>query len=178
MFQITHRNKLFLAKKNKFLFATHLASAFYIISCTCLNWSNIDNKKIPIHLIHVCIVTDIGEFNKKRTVDKGKEYWGKSIACDEPQHYPKVNYYWTRNSFPNFVEEDQRVFVSHDGHLYFSSLEKIDNGSYSCNVQSDISDTGRTGPFFPVIVEPGCMWRSCILLHSKTNSAYVVCDKK
>ncbi|XP_028968580.1 contactin [Galendromus occidentalis] len=97
----------------------------------------------------------IGEFNKKRAPDTGREYWGKSIACDEPQHYPKVNYYWTRNSFPNFVEEDRRVFVSHDAHLYFSSLEKIDNGNYSCNVQSDISDTGRTGPFFPVIVEPG-----------------------
>lgn len=97
----------------------------------------------------------IGEFNKKRAPDNGKEYWGKSIACDEPQHYPKVNYYWTRNSFPNFVEEDRRVFVSYDGNLYFSSLEKIDNGNYSCNVLSGISDTGRTGPFFPVNVEPG-----------------------
>lgn len=65
-----------------------------------------------------------------------------------------VNYYWTRNSFPNFVEEDRRVFVSHDGNLYFSSLEKIDRANYSCNVQSVISSTGRTGPFFPLIVDP------------------------
>jgi len=68
--------------------------------------------------------------------------------------YLGVNYYWTRNSFPNFVEEDRRVFVSHDGNLYFSSLEKIDRANYSCNVQSVISSTGRTGPFFPLIVDP------------------------
>ncbi|CAG2107336.1 unnamed protein product [Medioppia subpectinata] len=96
----------------------------------------------------------IGEFTKKRSPDYGKEYWGKSISCDPPQHHPRVNYYWTRNSFPNFVEEDRRVFVSHDGNLYFSSLEKIDRANYSCNVQSVISSTGRTGPFFPLIVDP------------------------
>ena len=46
------------------------------------------------------------------------------------------------------------MFVSHDGNLYFSSLEKIDRANYSCNVQSVISSTGRTGPFFPLIVDP------------------------
>ncbi|XP_076362349.1 contactin isoform X1 [Tachypleus tridentatus] len=96
----------------------------------------------------------IGEFNKKRSPDYGREYWGKSITCDPPQHYPEVNYYWTRNTFPNFVEEDQRVFVSRDGNLYFSNLEKIDRANYSCNVQSVISSTGRTGPFFSLRVEP------------------------
>ena len=68
---------------------------------------------------------------------------------------PRVNYYWTRNSFPNFVEEDRRVFVSHDGNIYFSTIEKIDRANYSCNVQSVISSTGRTGPFFPLVVDPG-----------------------
>lgn len=102
----------------------------------------------------ICFLKDIGEFTKKRSPDYGKEYWGKSISCDPPQHHPRVNYYWTRNSFPNFVEEDRRVFVSHDGNLYFSSLEKIDRANYSCNVQSVISSTGRTGPFFPLIVDP------------------------
>lgn len=46
------------------------------------------------------------------------------------------------------------MFVSHDGNLYFSSLEKIDRANYSCNVQSVISSTGRTGPFFPLVVDP------------------------
>ncbi|CAN7974735.1 unnamed protein product, partial [Ixodes persulcatus] len=98
----------------------------------------------------------IGEFNKNRAGDSGKEYWGKSIACDPPQFNPSVHYFWVRNSFPEFVEEDNRVFVSHDGNLYFSSLEKIDNANYSCNVQSKISSTGRTGPYFRVTVDPAC----------------------
>ncbi|GIX76577.1 contactin, partial [Caerostris extrusa] len=95
----------------------------------------------------------IGEFNKKRSPDHGRENWGKSISCDPPQHYPRVNYYWVRNVFPNFVEEDQRVFVSYDGNLYFSSLEKVDAARYSCTVQSIISSSGRTGPFFEFTVE-------------------------
>ena len=96
----------------------------------------------------------IGEFNKKRSNDLGRANWGKSISCDAPHHHPTVNYYWVKNTFPSFVEEDQRVFVSKDANLYFSSLEITDQANYSCNVQSVISSTGRTGPFFNLIVEP------------------------
>ncbi|RWS07231.1 contactin-like protein, partial [Dinothrombium tinctorium] len=96
----------------------------------------------------------IGEFNKKRAPEYGNANWGKSISCDPPQFHPKVNYYWNKNVLFGFVEEDRRVFSSHDGNLYFSSLEIIDRANYSCNVQSVISSTGRTGPFFPLIVEP------------------------
>nr|XP_018910733.1 PREDICTED: contactin [Bemisia tabaci] len=96
----------------------------------------------------------IGEFNLKRSQESGNQNWGKSVYCDPPQHYPAVNYYWARDTFPNFVEEDKRVFVSFDGALYFSALEHIDSGNYSCNVQSKVSDTGRNGPFFPLRVNP------------------------
>ncbi|XP_023243533.1 contactin-like [Centruroides sculpturatus] len=96
----------------------------------------------------------IPEFNRKRSAEYGKENWGKSISCDPPQVYPRVNYYWNRNKFPNFVEEDQRVFASFDGNLYFSSLEKTDQANYSCAVQSVIAPAGRTGPFFQLIVGP------------------------
>ncbi|CAH0385516.1 unnamed protein product [Bemisia tabaci] len=98
----------------------------------------------------------IGEFNLKRSQESGNQNWGKSVYCDPPQHYPAVNYYWARDTFPNFVEEDKRVFVSFDGALYFSALEHIDSGNYSCNVQSKVSDTGRNGPFFPLRVNPHC----------------------
>lgn len=96
----------------------------------------------------------IGEFNKNRASDSGKEFWGKSVSCDPPQFNPAVHYFWVRNAFPDFVQEDPRVFMSHDGNLYFSSLEKNDDANYSCNVQSRISSTGRTGPYFHVAVEP------------------------
>lgn len=94
------------------------------------------------------------EFNYRRSEERGDQNWGKVVYCDPPQHYPGVKYYWTRESFPNFVEEDKRVFVSNDGALYFSALEPIDQGNYSCTVQSTASDTGRNGPFFPLRVNP------------------------
>lgn len=96
----------------------------------------------------------IREFNLKRSSEAGNQNWGKVLYCDPPPHYPGVKYYWVREYFPNFVEEDQRVFVSFDGGLYFSALETIDRGNYSCNVQSKVSDTGRNGPLFPLMVNP------------------------
>lgn len=59
-----------------------------------------------------------------------------------------VRYYWARTYFPNLVEEDRRTMVSQDGNLYFSYLDMIDNGKYSCNVQSTVSGIGKNGPFF------------------------------
>ncbi|XP_046406914.1 contactin isoform X2 [Ischnura elegans] len=94
----------------------------------------------------------IGEFNLKRSAENGNQNWGKALYCDPPQFFPSVKYYWTRDYFPNFVEEDKRVFVSYDGYLYFSALENIDRGNYSCNVQSSASSRGRNGPFFPLMV--------------------------
>ncbi|XP_014224129.1 contactin [Trichogramma pretiosum] len=95
------------------------------------------------------------EFNLKRPEERGDEHWGKAIYCDPPQHFPGVKYYWAREAFPYFVDDDnERLFVSNDGALYFSALEKIDQANYSCNVQSTASDTGRNGPFFPLYVSP------------------------
>ncbi|XP_073990489.1 contactin isoform X2 [Rhodnius prolixus] len=96
----------------------------------------------------------MGDFNLKRSPESGNENWGKAIFCDPPQFYPAVKYYWARERFPVFVEEDKRVFVSYDGALYFSALEHIDQGNYSCNVQSVVSFNGRNGPFFPLYVKP------------------------
>nr|CAD7424829.1 unnamed protein product [Timema monikensis] len=96
----------------------------------------------------------IGEFNLKRSPENGNQNWGKTVYCDPPQHFPAVKYYWARDYFPNFVEEDKRVFVSFDGALYFSALEHIDKGNYSCTVQSKVSDQGRNGPFFTLNVNP------------------------
>jgi uncharacterized protein (UPF0333 family) len=67
-----------------------------------------------------------------------------------------VTYNWARDYFPNLVEEDKRVFVSYDGNLYFSALENIDRGNYTCNVQSSVSSTGRSGPSFPLDVVSHC----------------------
>lgn len=70
----------------------------------------------------------------------------------------EVRYFWVRESFPNMVQEDRRVFVSYDGYLYFSSLEESDAGNYSCNVQSEVSKTGKNGPLFQLHVVTHCMY--------------------
>ena len=96
----------------------------------------------------------IGEFILRRSNEVGRENWGKAISCDPPHHFPDVKYYWARDYFPNFVEEDRRVMVSFDGYIYFTALENIDRGNYSCNVQSAVSNAGRNGPFFTIDVLP------------------------
>ena len=48
--------------------------------------------------------------------------------------------------------------MSHDGGLYFSALETIDKGNYSCSVQAEYSDTGKSGPFFQLMVKPHCKY--------------------
>ncbi|CAG0881139.1 unnamed protein product [Darwinula stevensoni] len=96
----------------------------------------------------------IAEFNLKRSDEFGQENWGKAIYCDPPQAYPDLSFYWSRDYFPNFIEEDRRTFVSNDGHMYISALERIDAGNYSCNVQTNVSATGKNGPFFSLHVLP------------------------
>lgn len=88
---------------------------------------------------------------------------GKSIYCDPPQNYPGVKYYWSRDFFPNFVMEDQRVFSSYDGSLYFSFIEISDRANYSCAVQSLISNQGRNGPFFPLRVRSKPNYQALIM---------------
>lgn len=96
------------------------------------------------------------EFVLKRSPESGNQNWGKSIFCDPPHHFPSVKYSWSRDHYLNLVEEDRRVFSSYDGALYFSALETIDRANYSCSVQSEVSDTGKYGPFFPLRVNPHC----------------------
>lgn len=80
--------------------------------------------------------------------------------------HPEIQYYWSRDFFPNFVQEDQRVFVSNDGALYFSALEVIDRANYSCTVQSLSSSTGRNGPYFPLGVNPHPNYQELIFANS------------
>jgi hypothetical protein len=51
-----------------------------------------------------------------------------------------VTFGWARDHLANFVEQDRRIMVSHDGSIYFSALEKADRGNYSCVLQSSASN--------------------------------------
>ena len=96
----------------------------------CKAYNELNGRKHEIRSQSVSIAFGfIGEFILRRTDEFGSENWGKAISCDPPQYFPDVKFYWARDYFPNFVEEDRRVMVSYDGNLYFSSLEKIDQVS-------------------------------------------------
>lgn len=64
------------------------------------------------------------------------------------------------------MQEDQRVFVSNDGALYFSSLEVIDRANYSCTVQSLVSAQGRNGPYFSLHVTSSPNYQELIFANS------------
>lgn len=77
-----------------------------------------------------------------------------------------MKYYWCRDYFPNFVQEDQRVFVSNDGALYFSALEIVDHANYSCTVKGLVGEHGRNGPFFPLKIQPSQNYQDLIFANS------------
>lgn len=94
-------------------------------------------------------------FTNRRSNDNAVTNWGKTLSCDPPHHHPRGTFFWTKNGLPNIIkDDDSRIFVSNDGNLYFSSIETVDRGHYSCNLQSAISGNGRTGPSFYMEVEP------------------------
>ena len=39
----------------------------------------------------------VGEFNLKRSDEKGNQFWGKAIYCDPPQHFPGIHKIGERN---------------------------------------------------------------------------------
>lgn len=47
--------------------------------------------------------------------------------------------------------------------MYFSALEGMDAGNYSCNVQSKISNTGKNGPLFSLQVVTHCVYYSSLI---------------
>ena len=67
----------------------------------------------------------IGEFILRRQDEVGNENWGKAVKCDAPHYYPNVRFYWVRDYWPNQVEEDRRIMVSHDGYIYFSGNTRL-----------------------------------------------------
>ncbi|XP_035716720.1 contactin isoform X2 [Folsomia candida] len=96
----------------------------------------------------------IAEFLPVRSTEYAHQFWGKAMYCEPPQHFPAVHYNWSRGNVSNFVQEDEKIFASHDGNLYFTSVDMSDSGKYSCNVESTVSGFTRNGPFFTLQVIP------------------------
>ncbi|VDK44791.1 unnamed protein product [Anisakis simplex] len=75
---------------------------------------------------------------------------GARIECQAPLHYPKsLSFSWmTDGSTERFVSQTDRIFISHDGTLYFSYILKEDATSYACSLALSSTQSGHYGPFF------------------------------
>ncbi|KAG8516839.1 Contactin-3 [Galemys pyrenaicus] len=70
---------------------------------------------------------------------------------DIPAHIRALAYAWTFNTYPSFVEEDGRRFVSQEtGHLYVAKVEPPDVGNYTCVVTSLVTGARALGPPTPL----------------------------
>uniref|UniRef100_A0A0N5A0L5 Contactin n=1 Tax=Parastrongyloides trichosuri TaxID=131310 RepID=A0A0N5A0L5_PARTI len=79
---------------------------------------------------------------------------GTRIECLAPKHYPKsYSYTWLHSdSTEKFVSQNERVFISMDGSLFFSYNIKSDSKTYACSIALDTIGSGQYGPFFKFIL--------------------------
>ncbi|KHN88737.1 Contactin [Toxocara canis] len=75
---------------------------------------------------------------------------GARVECQAPLHYPKsLSYSWMMDgSTERFVSQTERIFISHDGTLYFSYNVVEDATSYACSLALSSAQSGNYGPFF------------------------------
>uniref|UniRef100_F1KSD8 Contactin n=1 Tax=Ascaris suum TaxID=6253 RepID=F1KSD8_ASCSU len=81
---------------------------------------------------------------------------GARIECQAPLHYPKsLSYSWMMDgSTERFVSQTERIFISHDGTLYFAYNVKEDATSYACSLALSSTQSGNYGPFFHLKLPP------------------------
>uniref|UniRef100_A0A0N5BZJ4 Contactin n=1 Tax=Strongyloides papillosus TaxID=174720 RepID=A0A0N5BZJ4_STREA len=81
---------------------------------------------------------------------------GSRIDCLAPKHYPKSHSFsWLHSdSTEKFVSQNERIFISMDGTLFFSYNIKSDSKRYACSVALDTIGSGLYGPFFQFILPP------------------------
>uniref|UniRef100_A0AAF5DN81 EB domain-containing protein n=1 Tax=Strongyloides stercoralis TaxID=6248 RepID=A0AAF5DN81_STRER len=82
------------------------------------------------------------------------ENMGSKIECQAPKHYPKsYSFSWLHSdSTEKFVSQNERIFISMDGTLYFSYNIKSDAKTYACSIALDTIGSGQYGPFFRFIL--------------------------
>ncbi|MFH4975502.1 hypothetical protein AB6A40_002211 [Gnathostoma spinigerum] len=75
---------------------------------------------------------------------------GARIECEAPAHYPPTqSYSWMRDDQTSrFIPQDDRIFISRDGTLYFSYILQEDATSYACSLALTSTQSGHYGPFF------------------------------
>lgn len=96
------------------------------------------------------------------------EYESATLGCGTQQYSGQLLYAWYKGTFLNFVRSKFKpyVFVSRNGHLYFQSITKDDEGDYVCvvtsvNPASSISSSGgKISREIPIRVNSGSAQRT------------------
>ncbi|KAG7326669.1 hypothetical protein KOW79_010070 [Hemibagrus wyckioides] len=69
-----------------------------------------------------------------------REGQGVVLLCGTPMHSGELTFAWVFNEYPNFVQQDGRLFVSQEtGNLYIAKVEPSDVGNYTCVVNNSIT---------------------------------------
>ncbi|CEF70695.1 Contactin [Strongyloides ratti] len=104
------------------------------------------------------VPTYIDKFRSTRLPEYAysNENIGSKIECQAPKHYPKsYSFSWLHSdSTEKFVSQNERVFISMDGTLFFSYNIKSDAKTYACSIALDTIGSGQYGPFFKFILSP------------------------
>lgn len=86
-----------------------------------------------------------------------------------------LGYTWMYDGVTNFMRNTENVFISKDGTLYYSSINKTDEKRLACNIVSPSIQSGQYGPFFNLKVESanGIIKRSRTVYESLQNAIVV-----
>ncbi|XP_041371548.1 contactin-like [Gigantopelta aegis] len=74
--------------------------------------------------------------NLKPGAVRAKLFQGTYITCNTPNFNPKVYYQWYKNDIAHFIRPtlNPHTFISENGRVYISEVQKSDEGEYHCIV--------------------------------------------
>ncbi|MCI4375167.1 hypothetical protein PGIGA_G00106180 [Pangasianodon gigas] len=115
-----------------------------------------------------------------------REGQGVVLLCGTPMHSGELTFAWVFNEYPNFVQQDSRLFVSQEtGNLYIAKVEPSDVGNYTCVVNNSITkdkvlssptplvlrNDGAMGEYEPKIEQEDTGTYECVAENSRGKNA-------
>ncbi|XP_068610184.1 contactin-4-like [Brachionichthys hirsutus] len=90
---------------------------------------------------------------QRRSPVRVREGQGVVLLCGPPPHSVELTFTWIFNTYPTFVIQDTRRFVSQKtGNLYIAKVESSDVGNYTCVVTNTVTKSSVQGPPTPLVL--------------------------
>ncbi|XP_069045465.1 contactin-4 [Lepisosteus oculatus] len=91
--------------------------------------------------------------SKQRSAVSVREGQAVVLLCGPPPHSGELTYSWVFNEAFNFVQQDNRRFISQKtGNLYIAKVEASDVGNYTCVVRNVITNATVFSSPTPVVL--------------------------